>query len=279
VGQSAGRTAGRPGSRRDESPRVRSRKEIAKTYLPFVLLGIAAIGYERRMRFPACFAFGAVLLAGGGVLAQQPATATRDDGRKVLLYPDGTWRLVLAPADASSATPSTPQPAAAAPSVAASATTGPSLSKPASATLYVPAAQGPFGVWIDPEKWKEENQGPSDSAIKITFDHVKGDGYAMIISERIAVPMASVKDLAVANARKVAPDIQVTLDEKRTVNGKQVECVKMQGTTQGISFTYYSYYYGGPEGTLQVVTYTGTNLFPEFKADFDDFLNGISIGH
>jgi hypothetical protein len=189
--------------------------------------------------------------------SQQPTTATRDDGRKVLLYPDGTWRLLV---DASG-TQSTP-----------------STSKPTDAALFVKAAKGPFGVWINQEKWKQDAPADPPDPIKITFSHEKGDAYAMIISERISVPMESLKNLALSNAKEVAPDAHIVFEEKRIVNGKQVMCLQMEGTTQGIAFTYYGYYYGGPEGTLQVLTYTGKNLFAEYKPDLDDFLNGTQIG-
>jgi hypothetical protein len=38
------------------------------------------------------------------------------------------------------------------------------------------------------------------------------------------------------------------------------------------------YYYGGPEGSLQVITYTASPNFEEFKSDFEEFLNGTQIG-
>jgi hypothetical protein len=142
----------------------------------------------------------------------------------------------------------------------------------------VKAAKGPFGVWIQKAKWNQDAPADPPDPIKITFSHVKGDGYAMIISERISVPMESLKNIALSNAKDVAPDIHVVLEEKRIVNGKNIICLQMEGTTQGVAFTYYGYYYGGPEGTLQVVTYTGSNLFAEYKPDFDDFLNGTQIG-
>src|SRR5262245_45240963 len=146
----------------------------------------------------------------------------------------------------------------------------------ATAKLFVKARKGPFGVWIDPQKWKQDSS--EEDPIKITFNHKTGDAYAMVISERIGVPMDSLKNVAVENAKKVAPDAKIASEEKRVVNGKELLCLKLTGTVQGIAFTYYGYFYGGSEGTLQVLTYTASNLFDEFKPDFDDFLNGTQIG-
>jgi hypothetical protein len=61
----------------------------------------------------------------------------------------------------------------------------------------------------------------------------------------------------------------------RRVNGADVLCVKLEATMSGIPFIYYAYYYASPAGSVQVITYTGRNLFPEYEKDFLDFLNGF----
>jgi hypothetical protein len=74
------------------------------------------------------------------------------------------------------------------------------------------------------------------------------------------------------------PDVKIVFEEKRVVKGKELVCLKLAGTLQNTPFIYYGYYYGGSEGTLQVVTATASNIFDEFKQDFDDFLNGTQMG-
>jgi hypothetical protein len=44
-----------------------------------------------------------------------------------------------------------------------------------------------------------------------------------------------------------------------------------------VPFTYLGYYYGGPKATIQVVTYTGRNLFGEYRKDFEELLNGLQV--
>jgi len=61
------------------------------------------------------------------------------------------------------------------------------------------------------------------------------------------------------------------------VNGAEVLMLRLEGTIQGIAFTYFGYYFGGPAGSVQVVTYTGQNLFKEFRPDFEDLLNGLKV--
>ena len=43
---------------------------------------------------------------------------------------------------------------------------------------------------------------------------------------------------------------------------------------KGIPFTYFSYYCCADEGTFQVITWTGRNLFEEMKPALETFLNG-----
>jgi hypothetical protein len=192
-----------------------------------------------------------------GVFAQQATTASTEDGRKILLYPDGTWRLLKTPV-------SEPR-------------TARSYRRPTEAKLFVKVPIGPFGVWINQQKWKQDAPVEED-ATKITFHHKKGGAYAMLIAERASIPIEKLKKIVLANTKEGAPDARVLSEERRTLNDKQVLCLKIGGTVQNIPFVYYGYYYGGSEGTLQVVTYTATNLFDEFKSDCEEFLNGTQIG-
>jgi hypothetical protein len=166
----------------------------------------------------------------------------------------------------------TPNVPSAAPSNSGSRTN----QEPSTGKVFVKARKGPFGVWIDPQKWTQDSS--EEDPIKITLNHKSGDAYAMVISERIGLTTETLKKVAVANAKKVAPDVKIASEEKRVVKGKELLCLKLTATVEGMPLIYYGYYYGGSDGSLQVVTYTTSNLFDEFKQDLDDFLNGTQIG-
>jgi hypothetical protein len=51
----------------------------------------------------------------------------------------------------------------------------------------------------------------------------------------------------------------------------------MESVSHGIPFAFEGYYYGGKAGTIQILTYTGTNLVKEYDADFMEFLNGFRV--
>jgi hypothetical protein len=188
-------------------------------------------------------------MAGAGTIE-----ATTSDGKKVILRPDGTWSYV--------------QPTKA----GAEANR---FEKPAAATEVLKSQKGFCEVWYDRGKWQQIP--PSNPAAEFELIHASREANALIITERIAMPMSALRNAALANARKAAPDIAIEWEQERTVNGARVLAMRLAGTTQGVPFKYYCHYWAGKAGVLQVITFTGANLFNEFQADFTDLLNGLVI--
>jgi hypothetical protein len=52
--------------------------------------------------------------------------------------------------------------------------------------------------------------------------------------------------------------------------------MQLNGTTQGIKFSYYGYYYSDVNGTVQLVTYTARNLIGNLTDDAEELLNGLA---
>ena len=187
-------------------------------------------------------------------LAQNPIRATTEDGRRVLLYPNNTWKL--------------------APDVVQPSTEGGSFTKPGGATKVLEIHAASTRLSYDPSRWTQE---PSADRTKMTFQHVDGDGYALVIRERLQMSLDVLKEIALNNAIQAAPDAKIVFEESRVVNGVKVLCLIIEGTTSGIAFSYYGYYYSGKSGIVQIVTYTGQNLFEEYKPEFENFLNGFEV--
>ena len=197
---------------------------------------------------------GISMMAVSTLAAQQAASrATRSDGSVVLLFANGTWK------------PDT--------AVASSKLSGGSYRKPGTATSSVDLLKG-ASLAYDPTKW---TLLPSDKPGRRQLNHREGDGYALIFAERLQMPIATLKNIVLQNARTAAPDAKVVREEQRTVNGVPVTCMELTGTTQGIPFRYFGYYYAGKAGTIQVITYTGESLFPEYRDDFEELLNGFTV--
>lgn len=190
-----------------------------------------------------------LVLAGVGVVHAQER-ATTESGRQVLLFPDGTWKYA----------PTTSTPG--------------SHDRPAQATSEIALARGAASLYYDPAKWRRDEL---DDPTRARLAHVTGDGYAIIIAERIEMTLDALREVALSNARSAAPDAAITWEERRVVNGTEVLAARLRGTTQGITFVYFGYYYAGPQGTFQVLTYTSSNLFDEYRDDFEELLNGFVV--
>jgi hypothetical protein len=197
---------------------------------------------------------GVMLFAGCAAVAGE-MEATTGDGKKVILHPDGTWVFKQ---------------------TVQSRESGSAFTRPPRSTKVLNSRKGFYELWIDPTKWGTEVSHENPDA-EFNLAHTSGDAYAMVIPERIEMPIASLKRLALENAREVAPDAKIVFDKERVVNGVKVVNMRIDGTIEGIKFTYYGYYWVGRAGTLQFIAYTGQNLFEEFEPEFTDLLNGLVI--
>jgi hypothetical protein len=186
-----------------------------------------------------------------GQAYSQDLRAKTDDGRQVILKSDGTWKFVEAK----------PAPAG-------------GFQKSESAKSVYNVKGGKAALYFDPAKWIQKK---SEAPNKVTFEYREGDVYGMLIAERMSLPLSSLKEIAIKNAQSVAPDIKVVQEENRNVNGTNILCMQMDGTIEGIKFTYYGYYYAGKAGSIQLLTYTSQNLFQESKPEMTEFLNGLEV--
>lgn len=145
---------------------------------------------------------------------------------------------------------------------------------PASANHSVEFLNGRATITMDSARWK---QTKSDEQGRLNFQHSSGDVAAMVIAERIAIPMDKLKAIAVSNAKEVSKDVQVVEEGRRNVNGVEVLLMRLEGTVDGVPFAYLGYYYGGDQGSIQVITYTGRNLLDEYRSVMEEFLNGFRL--
>ncbi len=183
--------------------------------------------------------------------------AVTETGENVILYNDGTWK-------------------------SAEIKTGwetrldtLKYTKPNSANFQVKGERVNYSVWINSKKWQFKKDKSEDVPTEYKFTLAGQDAYAMLISERIEVPMESLKKIAIENAIEAAPDAKLIREEIRNVNGKNVCLLQIEGTISGIKFVYYGYYYSDADGTVQFIAYTSKNLFDKYKPDMEQLLNGF----
>lgn len=189
------------------------------------------------------------LCFGSGKVAFAQVSATTSDGRTVLLLPDGTWKY-------------------------AAVTKGTTLgSVPAGATEKVDLWRGKGTVFYNPAHWRITTTEPG----RVNLLHQDGDLYASVIPERMTITLEALKQIAINNAREFAADATVVEERMVRVNDMDVLEMQINATYQGIPIVYVGRYYAGPDGVVQVLTYTSANLFEEYKPDILAFLNGLNV--
>jgi len=133
---------------------------------------------------------------------------------------------------------------------------------------------GKMNLHYDESKWR---QTPSPDPGRFLFRCVPGDGYALVVPERLDVPLESLLEIALSNAQKQDPNARIISKEQRKVNGVELWFLKLEVDAMKVPLTYYGYYYSGRSGTVQVLTFTGRKLIAEYEKDFMTFLNGLHI--
>jgi hypothetical protein len=185
-------------------------------------------------------------------------SAVTETGDEVFLYEDGTWKYLNDSIIENAEIPVNEK----------------EFLKSKKSTFLVKSKKLNVGIWINPKNWSF-TKGIENDAFEYQFRKKGDDLYAMLISEKMQIPIETLKGVAVENAKSAAPDIKIIKEEYRNVNGIKVLMLQMSGTLQGLRFTYYGYYYSNSNGTIQLITYTAENLFPNYLEDIEEFLNGL----
>lgn len=188
--------------------------------------------------------------------AQQKAVT--ETGEEVILYDDGTWKYQNK-----------------SPSVTAEIPINPTkFKKGKQSTFLLKSKTIDMGFWLDPKKWSFE-KNTSEADIEYDLQLKDGGLYSMIICEKIQIPLETLKTIAFANGQDAAPDLQIVKEEYRKVNGLDVLHLRMDGTVQGIKFSYYGYYFSNEKGTVQFITFTSQNLMEDYEKEAEQLLNGL----
>jgi hypothetical protein len=184
--------------------------------------------------------------------------AITETGDEVILYNDGTWSYLNDSVRESKEIEFNDK----------------KFTKNKNSTFLIKSKQLNVGIWIDSKKWKFGKAIDNEDA-EYEFERKGEDLYGMLISEKMEIPLETLGEIALENARDVSPDTRKIKEEYRIVNGIKVLMMQMSGTILGMRITYYSYYYSNENGTIQFITYTSQSLIDDYLNDIEELLNGL----
>ncbi len=191
-------------------------------------------------------------------LIQAQQKAVTETGEEVILFEDGTWKYQNEDQISQKETPTNQK----------------KFKKDKESTFLLKSSKLNIGVYLNPKKWsfkKATNNPEAEFELQLK----DGDLYGMIITEKVEIPFETLKSIALENGKASAPDLKIVKEEYRIVNGLKVLLLQLNGTMQGIKFSYYGYYFSSPNGTVQFITYTSQNLLDSYKPDSEKLLNGF----
>ncbi len=203
------------------------------------------------MRLSTRFVFLAMTALTVSAVCAQDLRAVVEDGRKVILLPNGKWRF-----DASAARTKPPAPGG--------------------MLTYQPSAKK-FSVAYSGDTWELMQVKDSDSASKRAFAHKTLPMYAMVIADEIPVSTAAVKNVILANARAGGAEPTVLLDKPVDIGGNAAGNIRFAVAHKGVEFEFVAYYFGSPDGNVQVSCYTAQSLFAKYENECKKFLDGLVI--
>lgn len=183
--------------------------------------------------------------------------ATTEDGKKVLLHQDGKWEFLPQQAE-----PATGK--------------GKAYVKPATATAKLTGKNDSYTLWYNGAKWEILGE-PLNQIAEYSMKYKEGDAYIIVIRERLEIPLQSLKNAVLTNARKVDPNATMLMSEERTVNGNNVLYAEIDADIDQMQVRFVYCLYTGKDLSVQVVGYTTKNLYAEYTQDFQDILNGLEI--
>jgi hypothetical protein len=182
-------------------------------------------------------------------------TAITEEGKSVILFGNGTWCYLND-------------------SVKTSTLDLPHFSKPKNSNGLLKGKKNKYEICYRTDQWKLL----PDTVFKdadYALEHREGDLMAMIITQRMQIPLIKIKESAIESFRKNNTEFKISEEQKIMVNGSTGLLLKIDALVDGIPVSYLNGYFSTGEGTFQLITYTGYNLFDHYRNDMMEFISGF----
>lgn len=183
-------------------------------------------------------------------MSAEDLRAIAEDGRKVILSPDGKWKFD----NKSQATPSTSD----------------------SASPYQTAVKR-FSLNFDTSKWILIPKQKTDEYNKRMFRHKSLPIMAMVIADEIPASKETLRGIIMDNANSAATSTTILQEQDKEVGGKTIGSIKFAATLKNLDFVFSNHYHGSEDGNIQVMCYSAQSIFHKYERDCQQFIAGLTI--
>lgn len=182
-----------------------------------------------------------------------PLRAVAEDGRRVLLMPDGRWYLDKQAGNNAAASP---RPDA--------------VSSP-----YRTAIKG-FSVKYDTRNWIPLPVKEGEES-KRSFKHRTLPVQGMVIADEVPANNTVLRNIIVQNMRNAGAAVTVLIDEERDWGKNKIGHIRLLGSMQGMDYVFTTNYFANGEGNVQATCFTVQALFAKAQAECQQFIDGLTI--
>lgn len=184
----------------------------------------------------------------GSALGAQELRAIAEDGRKVVLSPDGRWRFDWSSAAAPVSTNS---------------------GSPYQTSVKKFSLSFSSDWTLSPKRDGETN--------KRMFTHKSLPLYGMVIADEMPATNETMRGIIVSNMRSASTSSTVLLDGSQEMAGKEVGSMRLAAAVNGLEFVFTTNYYADGDGNVQATCWTSQSLFFKYQAECQKFLSGLII--
>jgi len=148
-----------------------------------------------------------------------------------------------------------------------------------SSAIFMKTVSGkvlPYEISYSDIAWELSSENYNEDA-EIEITHKYSDLYALVIAEDIEYDIEELRQIILDNYITNNATAIVLYEGEKEINGKQVHEMVTNVSIEDYIFQYHTYYYSGPEGTIQFVVYYEDYLAEIYNDDVGKMLNSLKI--
>ena len=122
--------------------------------------------------------------------------------------------------------------------------------------------------------WEEQDFDDVDGR---QFFNESDSFFVALFDEASQIPIDSMPDIAMMNAREVGTDVIEIMRGERNINGNRFTFLEYSANIEDFDVTYLGLYYSDASGTLQIVGWSTSNIFGETRGKIERFASGFFL--